>query len=159
MSSSTARRRPSRQPRTAPARPTSGKVVIELSATQIACVARAGGDAGSVSLLLAGLTKQQDELATKVRALDDRRLSRSLLTGLSMLLSFPSDNSYIGVAELAALLGMHVSTTHRYVSTLTAAGLVEQDPDTRRYRLCDMTCRLERRTQFRRSIRGRSQRD
>ena len=67
--------------------------------------------------------------------LDDGRLSRSLLHGLLMLAVFPVDGSYLGNADLARMLGMNQSTTHRYLSTLVAVGLVERDPATRRYRL------------------------
>jgi DNA-binding IclR family transcriptional regulator len=52
-----------------------------------------------------------------------------------MLASFPSDGSYLGNAEIARMLEMNPSTTHRYVSTLVAVGLLERDPATRRYRL------------------------
>jgi DNA-binding MarR family transcriptional regulator len=136
VSSTTTSRRSTRQPRASRDRPTGEQVVIELSARQVARVVRAAGDTNnSLSVLLAVLTNKRYEIAVKARDLDDRRLSRSLLVGLSMLLSFPSDGSYLGVAELADLLGMHTSTTHRYISTLAATGLVEQHPETRRYRL------------------------
>ena len=52
-----------------------------------------------------------------------------------MLAVFPVDGSYLGNADLARMLGMNQSTTHRYLSTLVAVGLVERDPATRRYRL------------------------
>jgi DNA-binding IclR family transcriptional regulator len=32
---------------------------------------------------------------------------------------------------------MNPSTTHRYLATLVAVGLLEQDPHTREYRLAD----------------------
>jgi len=54
-----------------------------------------------------------------------------------MLASFPGDGSYVSIAKLARLLGMSPSTTHRYVSTLLAVGLLERDPRTRKYRLAD----------------------
>lgn len=68
-------------------------------------------------------------------ALGERALSRSLLMGLLVLAAFPSDGSEVGVGELARLLGMTTTTTHRYVSTLEAVGLLERDPRRRRYRL------------------------
>jgi DNA-binding MarR family transcriptional regulator len=67
--------------------------------------------------------------------MEDRRLSRSLLSGLLVLSSFPADGEYLGIAELARMLGMNTSTTHRYVTTLLAVGLLERDSTTRRYRL------------------------
>jgi IclR family pca regulon transcriptional regulator len=41
----------------------------------------------------------------------------------------------MGINELAAVLGLNRSTTHRYVSTLKALGYLEQDAPTRKYRL------------------------
>ncbi len=67
--------------------------------------------------------------------MEDRRLSRSLLSGLLVLSCFPGDGGYLGIAELARALDMNTSTTHRYVTTLLAVGLLERDPATRRYRL------------------------
>ena len=67
--------------------------------------------------------------------LQDRRLSRSLLSGLLVLSCFPADGGSLGIAELARRLDMNTSTTHRYVTTLLAVGLLDRDPATRRYRL------------------------
>ncbi len=67
--------------------------------------------------------------------MEDRRLSRSLLSGLLVLVLLPDRGGYLGIAELARMLDMNTSTTHRYVTTLLAVGLLERDPATRRYRL------------------------
>lgn len=111
------------------------KVVVELSPAQVDRVIRSAADGGSMSLLLSGLKDIREVLAREPSQLDDNRLSRSLLAGLLMLASFPTDGSYLGNAEIARLLDMNPSTTHRYVSTLVAVGLLERDPATRRYRL------------------------
>lgn len=111
------------------------KVVVELSPAQVDRVIRSAADGGSMSLLLSGLRDIREVLAREPSQLDDNRLSRSLLAGLLMLASFPTDGSYLGNAEIARLLDMNPSTTHRYVSTLVAVGLLERDPATRRYRL------------------------
>jgi hypothetical protein len=110
-------------------------VSIELSAAQVAEVVRAACDGGGVSVLFSGLGDVRAVLADGCEQLEDPRLSHSLLAGLLMLVSFPKDGGYVANAELARVLGMNPSTAHRYVSTLVAVGLVEQDPDTRRYRL------------------------
>ena len=65
----------------------------------------------------------------------DPRLSRSLLRGLSLLARFGPDRPERGVVELAAELEMSPSTAHRYVLTLVEAGLLEQAPRSRKYRL------------------------
>jgi IclR-like helix-turn-helix domain-containing protein len=113
----------------------SEKVLIELSPAQVDRVIRSAADGGSISMLLSGLTDVREVLAREPRQLEDSRLSRSLLAGLLMLASFPTDGSYLGNAEIARMLDMNPSTTHRYVSTLVAVGLLERDPSTRRYRL------------------------
>lgn len=111
------------------------KIQIELSRSQVDRIVRNAADGGNMSVLLSGLKDIRDMLAREPRQLEDSRLSRSLLAGLLMLASFPSDGSYLGNAEIARLLDMNPSTTHRYVSTLVAVGLLERDPSTRRYRL------------------------
>lgn len=66
---------------------------------------------------------------------DNRRLSRSLLSGLLVLSCFSSEGADLGIKEISQELELNTSTVHRYVLTLVAAGLLERDPDTRRYRL------------------------
>jgi hypothetical protein len=112
-----------------------GKIVIELSSAQVDRVVRGAADGGNISVLLSGLKDVREVLAREPAQLEDSRLSRSLLAGLLMLASFPTDGSYLGNAEIARMLDMNPSTTHRYVSTLVAVGLLERDPSTRRYRL------------------------
>lgn len=122
--------------------PDEGRIVLELSRGQIAQVLRAADASGAPSTLLSGLDGDgQGELSASVDELlnlaeaDERRLSRSLLAGLLVLACFPRDGESQGVAQLARRLDMSPSATHRYVSTLLAAGLIERDSDTRRYRL------------------------
>lgn len=67
--------------------------------------------------------------------MDDRRLSRSLLSGLLVLAALPADGSYVRLVDVARATGMNNSMIHRYVSTLMSVGLVERNPATRRYRL------------------------
>jgi hypothetical protein len=111
------------------------RIVIELSSAQVDRVVRGAAEGGNMSVLLSGLKDVREVLAREPRQLDDSRLSRSLLAGLLMLASFPTDGSYLGNADIARILDMNPSTTHRYVSTLVAVGLLERDPSTRRYRL------------------------
>jgi hypothetical protein len=113
----------------------SEKVLVELSRAQVDRIVRGAAEGGNMSVLLSGLNDIREVLASEPRQLEDSRLSRSLLAGLLMLASFPSDGSYLGNAEIARRMDMNPSTTHRYVSTLVAVGLLERDPATRRYRL------------------------
>jgi IclR helix-turn-helix domain len=116
-------------------------VLIELTKAQVDHVIRAAGQGGTMSVLLSALkdpkwtlSLSDDEWAYPAQ-MDDRRLSRSLLSGLLVLSCFPYDGGYLGIAELARMLDMNTSTTHRYVTTLLAVGLLERDPATRRYRI------------------------
>jgi hypothetical protein len=117
------------------------KVLIELSKAQVDQVVRAAGEGGTMSILLSALRDPEwtlsidPEEGAYPEQMDDRRLSRSLLSGLLVLSCFPPDGGYLGIAELARMLNMNTSTTHRYVTTLLAVGLLERDPATRRYRL------------------------
>jgi DNA-binding IclR family transcriptional regulator len=67
-----------------------------------------------------------------------------LLSGLLVLSSLPADGSYAGIVEMARSAGMHNSKVHRYVTTLVAAGLVQRDPSTRKYRLVSKAGELGR---------------
>lgn len=65
---------------------------------------------------------------------------RSLLLGsvrnaARVLRAFSSAGQELGVSELARHLGLGKSTTHRLLSTLAHERLLEQDPQTGRYRL------------------------
>jgi predicted transcriptional regulator len=120
---------------------TSEVVAIELTKAQVDKVVRAAGQGGTMSVLLSALKDPNWTLSldsskwTYPVQMDDRRLSRSLLSGLLVLSCFPVDGGYLGIAELARVLNMNTSTTHRYVTTLLAVGLLERDSTTRRYRL------------------------
>ncbi len=64
----------------------------------------------------------------------DPRLSRSLLRGFAILTCFARDGRERGILELADELGMSPSTAHRYALTLVELGLLEQCPQSRKYR-------------------------
>jgi DNA-binding MarR family transcriptional regulator len=116
-------------------------VSIELSRSQVDQVVRSAGQGGTLSVLFAAVKDPQWPLARNSEEwsypaqMEDRRLSRSLLSGLFVLSCFPADGGYLGIAELARMLDMNTSTTHRYVTTLLAVGLLERNPGTRKYRL------------------------
>jgi hypothetical protein len=111
------------------------RIAVELSPSQVDRVVRGAAERGSISVLLSGFKDVREVLEHEPGQLEDSRLSRSLLAGLLMLACFPSDGSYLANAEIARMLEMNASTTHRYVATLVAIGLLERDPATRRYRL------------------------
>jgi hypothetical protein len=125
--------------------PNSEPISITLSPAQVDQILRAAARSTvpSVSVLVAGATRgralAEDEPSTAVSfmpgAVSDRRLSRSLLRGLSILTCFNGEGGERGILELARELGMSASTTHRYAMTLTELGLLERSPRTRKYRL------------------------
>jgi DNA-binding transcriptional ArsR family regulator len=70
-----------------------------------------------------------------LRDTSNRRLSRSLLRGLSLLTCFGPRGEERGIVEIAEDLEMSPSTAHRYAVTLVELGLLERGPHTRKYRL------------------------
>lgn len=117
---------------------TDGEVKISRSRSQVDQVIRAvRGQDGSLSALLLGLNDSHSALAKLAESplLEDPKLSRSLLLGLLVLASFPGDGAERRGKDIAELLGMSQTTAHRYITTLTAAGLLERNPRTREYRL------------------------
>jgi DNA-binding MarR family transcriptional regulator len=110
-------------------------ISIELTAAQVDQVVRSAAGEDGVAGLLRGLD-EEGALASKYRALSESpRLSRSLLLGLLVLACFPAGGDSLAVSDIAERLGMSPSTTHRYMTTLLAVGLLEQEPRTRRYRI------------------------
>ncbi len=89
---------------------------------------------GNMSWLLSHLEELREPVKGIVKEVKPS-LSRSFLLGLSLLAGFPADGSDLSITDTARMLDMSPSTAHRYVSTLVAAGLLEQDTGTRLYRL------------------------
>jgi hypothetical protein len=102
-------------------------ISITLSPAQVDAVVRAANNSRSpsISTVIGGYQPVDVE---------DPRLSRSLLRGLSLLSCFGPDGAERGIIEMAGHLGMSPSTTHRYASTLVELGLLERCPKTRKYR-------------------------
>jgi IclR family pca regulon transcriptional regulator len=75
-----------------------------------------------------------DEPAWSVPDLREPRYSQSLERGLAVLTCFTPERPVLGIADIADELRMTRSTTHRYVTTLTALGYLEQGAS-RKYRL------------------------
>ncbi len=74
------------------------------------------------------------EVARSVPVLQESRYSQSLEWGLEVLACFTPEQPVRGIAEIAGVLGISTSTTHRYVSTLERLGYVVQGRR-RKYRL------------------------
>ncbi|MGH2912585.1 MAG: helix-turn-helix domain-containing protein [Solirubrobacteraceae bacterium] len=126
-------------------------IAIALSPAQVEQVIRSAGQTknGTVSsLLIAALDNAHSpegngrsrgslhEAAQMALAdaLSDPQLSQSLLRGLAILSCYGPERPWRAIIDLAKELHMSPSTTHRYVKTLRAVGLLEQNPTTREYR-------------------------
>jgi IclR family KDG regulon transcriptional repressor len=68
------------------------------------------------------------------RNADGSRLS-SVATSIRLLKAFSEEQVEIGISDLAKRLGVAKSTVHRLAVTLVADGMLEQNPDTGKYRL------------------------
>jgi DNA-binding MurR/RpiR family transcriptional regulator len=126
-------------------------IAIALSPAQVEQVIRSAGQTrnGTVSSLLIaaldnahsvdgngdgrGSLHQAAQMAL-AEALSDPQLSQSLLRGLAILSCYGPERPWRAIIDLAKELHMSPSTTHRYVKTLRAVGLLEQNPTTREYR-------------------------
>jgi IclR family pca regulon transcriptional regulator len=73
-------------------------------------------------------------LAAGGRRHRDPSYSQSLERGLAVLGCFTAQRPVRGIADIASELGMSRSTTHRYVSTLSTLGYLQQERS-RKYRL------------------------
>jgi IclR family pca regulon transcriptional regulator len=65
----------------------------------------------------------------------DPGMSQSLERGLAVLALFKSGRPLMGVSEIGRELELTRSTAHRYVATLAALGYLQQDRESKRYRL------------------------
>ncbi len=114
-------------------------VTITLSPAQVEHVLRAASasTAPGISLLISGALRGRDAAVADADDPEagDKRFSRSLLRGLSLLTCFSSTDEERGIVELAQAAGMSASTAHRYALTLIELGLLERSPRSRKYRL------------------------
>jgi Fic family protein len=118
--------------------------MLMLSTEQVSQIVRG---AKSVHRAVATLSERIDrQLLANSLGRRDERLSQSLLRGLAVFCTFPLTGDELTLQQAATLLGFGASTTHRYLVTLTEAGLLERDPITRRYRKVSIPTRPARRT-------------
>lgn len=120
----------------APAACTSGARVvrIDLSDAQVAHVVRSTSAGSGLAAALARLADLSTLRHSVAPLLGNPQYSRSLLRGLLVLGSFPADGSERELTGVAAELEIPAGTTHRYIGTWLAVGLLDQDPASRRYK-------------------------
>ncbi len=77
-----------------------------------------------------------DELEeVSARAVSPRYRIQAIERAVAILNVFTVDEPELGVTEIAERVGLHKSTVHRFMVNLDAAGLVERNPRSGRYRL------------------------
>jgi DNA-binding MarR family transcriptional regulator len=130
--------------RSAPTNVGDRDVTIALTNAQVAQIVRespAESARASVLLTQTGVSTQLtdlgdfDELRRRFQPLlNDETLSRSTLRALLVLAVIPANGPERELTEIARDVGLPLSTTHRYVATWRALGLLERQPRSRRYR-------------------------
>ena len=111
------------------------EVTIALTESQVARVVReSSGPSGLAPAFSAAVGDPKTLAASVLPFLSDHGYSRSVLRALLVLAAFPADGAERELTVVAEQLSMSASTTHRYLRTWTAVGLLERDPETRRYR-------------------------
>ncbi len=111
-----------------------GGVNITLTDGQVAQVLREASSGAGLSRLMSSIGDVEELRRVVQPLLDDVKCSRSTFRALLVLVAFPADGSEHDLSEVARRLELSPSTTHRYISTWMAVGLLEQDPRSRRYR-------------------------
>jgi IclR family transcriptional regulator, KDG regulon repressor len=76
-----------------------------------------------------------DELEESAPAVSPRYRIQAIERAVAILNVFSADEPELGVTEIAERVRLHKSTVHRFMVNLDAAGLVERNPRSGRYRL------------------------
>ena len=71
----------------------------------------------------------------ELRPAGDTQVLGSVSNAARVLKEFGKDRPDLGVSDLARRLGLGKSTTHRLLHTLAVERLLDQDPESGRYRL------------------------
>ncbi len=78
--------------------------------------------------------RRDQKVMPRIKPVPQPRFLRLLEYGVAMLECFTAERPVVRISELADMVGISRSITHRYASTLVSLGRLEQD-DKRRYRL------------------------
>jgi hypothetical protein len=109
-------------------------VTIAMSDAQIAQILRENSGGVGLTARLVDLS-DLETLRSSVQPLwDDVRYSHSLLKALLVLAAFPTHGAELALKDVAGQFDWSRSATHRYVATWTALGVLERNPESRRYR-------------------------
>jgi IclR-like helix-turn-helix domain-containing protein len=110
------------------------RVSITLTDAQVARVVleASGGTQLAGSLFELGSLEEMRQAVLPL--LDDQTYSHSTFRAAMVLLAYPADGSERELTDAAKMIGLSPSTMHRYTRTWAALGVLEQNPDSRRYR-------------------------
>jgi hypothetical protein len=112
-----------------------GEVTVILSAAQVEAVVHQATAPTALGHAFAMALDDPGALSSFLRPLlGDHAYSRSVIRALIILAGFPADGTERELTTVAEEVGFSPATTYRYLHTLTAAGLLERDADSRRYR-------------------------
>jgi hypothetical protein len=109
-------------------------VSIALTDAQVEQVLREASGRSHHGSLLPEIGEVDVLSSAALALLQDESCSRSALRALLVLNALPPDGSWRELTAIASELGLSPSTTHRYMHTWLALGLVERHPRSRRYR-------------------------
>lgn len=109
-------------------------VTITLTERQVRQVVREATGRTSVASALPEVSGLEGLRSVVLSLKDDASCSRSTLRALLVLAAFPADGSERELSDVARQLELSPSTTHRYIGTWMAVGMLVQDPQSRRYR-------------------------
>jgi IclR helix-turn-helix domain len=111
------------------------EVTVTLSVQQVKTVVHQVTAFSALAQLSASALEDPKALRSLLTPLlENNSYSQSVLRALIVLASFPVDGSERELTAVASEVGLSPGTTHRYLSTWTAAGLLVRDPVSRRYR-------------------------
>src|SRR5512132_3005425 len=88
-----------------------------------------------VSTMTPAKTSDSNGNGTGTNGGTDAKGASVVVNAIAVLRSFTADEPLLGVTEIANRVGLHKSTVSRILATFEQEGLVERDPDTRRFRL------------------------
>jgi hypothetical protein len=121
-------------PNTLPAAHAARDVLIALTDGQVEQVVREASGRQHPASLLPELGELDIVSELVLPLFADDSYSRSVLRALLVLNALPPDGSAREITDIARDVEISPSTTHRYMHTWMAVGLVEQHPRSRRYR-------------------------
>jgi hypothetical protein len=110
------------------------EVTLTLCTAQVRDVVQQATAPDALGHAFAAALENPERLRSSLRPLvEDNTYSRSVLRALIILAGFPADGSERELTSVAVETGFSPGTTHRYLQTWTAAGLLARDADSRRY--------------------------